>query len=91
MEILTILSDIVIVFLSIWILLKLKGYGGLIGESLARVGYGTVIIGLSQIIETIRLDYLRIDLPTLEIVHHLIFILGLVLIAIGFKRLMEGK
>ena len=87
----TILLDLVIVFLALWILFKLKGYGGLIGESLTKIGYGIVVIGFSQIIETVDPDMLAMSASTLETTLHLIFILGLILLALGFKRLMEGK
>ncbi|MDD2657745.1 MAG: hypothetical protein PHD04_03760 [Candidatus Pacebacteria bacterium] len=91
MELIAILLDVLIVFLSLWILFKLKGYGGLIGESLTKVGYGTVILGFSQIIETANTDFFPIDSSTMEMIHHVIFIIGLSLLALGFKRLMEGK
>jgi len=91
MELITIALDILIVFLSLWILFKLKGYGGLIGESLTKVGYGTVILGFSQIIETIDTTFLHVDASVMEMIHHLIFIVGLTFLALGFKRLMEGK
>lgn len=91
MEILTIGTDLIIAFLSMWILLKLRGYGGLIGESLTKVGYGTVLLGFSQVFETYRLDFLMSDAPILEMTHHVIYIIGLLMIASGYKRLMEGK
>lgn len=91
MEIMTILLDLVIVFLALWILFKLKGYGGLIGESLTKIGYGIVVIGFSQIIETVDPGVLAMSASTLETTHHFIFLLGLILLALGFKRLMEGK
>lgn len=91
MEILMMVSEILIISLSLWILFKLRGYGGLIGKSLSNIGYGTVILGFSQIIETLPLEFLAIETTTLESIHHLIFLIGLILIAVGFKRLMEGK
>lgn len=91
MEIMTFALDTLIIILAVWILFKLKGYGGLIGESLTKVGYGIVILGISQILETVDPSFLRIDESVLEMTHHLVFLLGLTLLALGFKRLMEGK
>ena len=47
MENITIVFDVAIAAASLWVLSKLIGYGGEIGDSLAKVGYGIVIIGLS--------------------------------------------
>lgn len=91
MEALMMVTDVLIIALSLWILFKLRGYGGLIGKSLSNIGYGTIILGFSQIIETLPLDFLAIEAATLESIHHIIFLIGLILIAVGFKRLMEGK
>lgn len=90
MELINTIFSAVILLLSIWILLKLSGHGGFVGSSLNLIGYGTVVLGLSQVIETVRLDYWNIQPEMMEMAHHFIFIMGLVMIAIGFRNLM-GK
>jgi hypothetical protein len=91
MEIISILLAIVIGLLSIWILLKLNRYGGFIGAILSKIGYGTIILGLSQIIETPGLNFFNLEDATMDMVHHLVFIVGLSLIAWGFRDLLEKK
>lgn len=91
MENLTILFDTLIALLSIWVLLKLIGYGGIIGKSLSQVGYGIVIIGLSQFVETFGLILFNASIITIEIVHRFILTVGFFFVAWGFKNLMDKK
>lgn len=92
METTTVLIDLVIAALSVWVLIKVTGYGGIIGTALTLVGYGIIIIGVSQFFETAGLYFLNAEMSTLEIVHlihHLILFTGMVLVFLGFEKLMN--
>ncbi len=91
MEILAIIFTLIIIVLSVWILSKLIGRGGFIGKALSKIGYGTVIIGFSQVIETSEFNFFNIGASMMQLLHHFIFIIGLSLIAWGFKDLMDPK
>ena len=91
MENVTILLDVVVALLSLWILIKLTGHGGFVGQSFAMIGYGTIIIGLSQIFETIGISIVNIDVPTVELVYRIILLIGIVFMALGIKNLMTKK
>ena len=88
----TLSFDVLIAILSIWVLLKLTGYGGVIGEALTMVGYGIIIVGLSQFIETIGLYFLSSDMGVegvVHFVHRLVLLTGMLLVFFGFKKLMD--
>jgi hypothetical protein len=92
MDILTLSFDALIAILSIWVLLKLTGFGGVMGEALNMVGYGIIIVGLSQFIETIGLYFLSSEMGIAEIVHfghRLVLLSGMLLVFFGFSRLMK--
>ncbi|MCX6753499.1 MAG: hypothetical protein NTV03_00340 [Candidatus Nomurabacteria bacterium] len=89
MENITILFDVFIAILSLWVLFKLLGYGGSIGRSLSQVGYGIVIIGFSQIVETFGLIFLDKNVFDVHIVHRSILTIGFFLVAWGFGSLMK--
>jgi len=89
MENITILLNIFIAVLSFWVLFKLIGYGGTIGRSLSQIGYGIVIIGLSQFVETLGLVLLNANIATTEMVHRLILTIGFFFVAWGFGVLMR--
>ena len=89
MENITILFDVLIAILSLWVLFKLLGYGGSIGKSLSQVGYGIVIIGFSQIVETFGLIFLDKNVFDVHIVHRSILMIGFFLVAWGFGSLMK--
>jgi hypothetical protein len=91
MENITVIFDIFIAILSILILFKLIGYGGLIGKSLSQVGYGLVIIGFSQIVETVGLIFVNKNVFDVHIVHRSVLVVGFFLVAWGFKNLMNKK
>jgi len=80
----TIIAVVVLIF-SI-----LSGYGGVVGKAFNIIGWGTVIMGISYIIETIF-----INLPghhqayAIIFIHHFLVAFGFVMIAYGFKILMK--
>jgi membrane-bound acyltransferase YfiQ involved in biofilm formation len=89
MENITILFDTCIALLSIWVLFKLIGYGGNIGKSLSQIGYGIVIIGISQAVETMGLMFIDKNVFDIHIIHRSILVIGFSLVAWGFKNLMN--
>ena len=91
MKNITILFDVIIALLSLWVLFKLLGYGGIIGKSLSIIGYGIIIIGLSQFVETFGLILFTTNLIIIEIIHRFILTIGFIFIAWGFKNLMTKK
>ncbi len=94
MDMLTFSFDVVIALLSILILVKLTGYGGLIGDALKMIGYGVIIIGISQFIETIGLYAMGEEMHSTDVVHffhRLVLLSGMLLVFFGFRKLMEGK
>ncbi|MDO8601793.1 MAG: hypothetical protein Q7R62_01515 [bacterium] len=92
MDTLTLSFDVLIAILSIWVLLKLTGFGGVIGEALNMIGYGIIVIGLSQFIETLGLYFLNSEMGIVEIVHfvhRLVLLSGMLLVFFGFRKLMN--
>ena len=93
MDTITLSFDILIALLSLWVLVKLTGYGGPIGQALNMVGYGIITIGISQFIETVGLYFLgNAGMGTVEIVHffhRFVLLSGMLLVFFGFKKLMN--
>lgn len=93
MDIITLSFDVLIALLSIWVLVKLTGYGGVIGKALNMIGYGIITIGLSQFIETVGLYFLGdAGMNVVEIVHFVhrfVLLSGMLLVFFGFRRLMN--
>jgi hypothetical protein len=95
MDFITLSFDIVIALLSVLVLIKLRGYGGIIGDSLKMIGYGIITVGVSQFIETVGLYFLGdAGMGTVEIVHfahRLVLLGGMLLVFFGFRKLMGDK
>ena len=91
MENITVVFDVLIAFASLWVLSKLIGYGGSIGNSLTKVGYGIVIIGFSQLAETFGLIFFNNNIIDAHVVNRSLITVGFIFVAWGFKNLMEEK
>ena len=89
METTTVILDVLIALTSLWVLSKVIGYGGSIGDSLAKVGYGIVFIGFSEIVETIGLVVFNSDIFAIHILNRSLLLVGFALVSWGFKNLME--
>ena len=74
----------------IWIFSILSGYGGVVGKAFKVVGWGTVIMGASHIIEVVSLklpDHHEAIFITIG--HHFLAAFGFFMIAYGFNMLMK--
>jgi hypothetical protein len=81
---------VAVIIAVIWIFSALSGYGGMVGKSFEIVGWGTVIMGVSHIIEVISLNLPGHHEAYLIIfAHHFFAAFGFIMIAYGFNILMK--
>lgn len=90
MENITLFLDVLIAGLSIFVLLKVTGYGGIIGGELSAIGYGIIIIGLAQIFETISLTFFK-GVFDADLVHRTLVTVGFFFLAWAFNKMMKKK
>ena len=81
--------DILIIITAFWALMKLMGYGGPIGKSFKMIGIGIFIMGIAQIVETTGILLFTVEMSTMEILHRVFMLLGIILIVAGFQNLMK--
>jgi hypothetical protein len=80
--------DVLLVGASIWMLLSVRGVGGIVGQTLNLIIIGAVILGLAHVIADVALLF-KID-PTLNnFIHRLIVLVGFVLVALGFRQAQQ--
>jgi hypothetical protein len=80
--------DVLLVAASIWMLLSVRGVGGIVGRTLNLIIIGAVILGLAHVIADVALLF-KID-PTLNnFIHRLIVLIGFVLVALGFRQAQQ--
>jgi hypothetical protein len=89
-----IILDVVLVLAAIWMVITVRGLGGIVGRSLNLVTIGALVLGMAHLLSTIlKATVPSITTPpTLEaMIHRLIVLAGFVLLVVGFQRISELK
>lgn len=74
----------------IYIFTLVSGYGGKIGQSFRMIGWGVILMGVSHFVETISTHFLMMQENNfMSLVYHSIASLSFVIVAYGFKKLMQ--
>lgn len=85
----SILLDIALVAMSIWMVFIVTGYGGYIGMAFNMIGWGAVIMGVAHIMETITTHILGFNPSLVELLHRAVVLLGFTLIVLGFRKFIS--
>lgn len=85
--------DFVLVAASIWMVIVVRGIGGIVGRSLNLIVAGAIVLGIAHLIATFagpgRLNLF--DGTTNNFVHRVIVLAGFVLLVFGFRRIRVMK
>jgi hypothetical protein len=87
--------DVVLVLAAIWMVITVRGLGGIVGRSLNLVTIGAVILGMAHLLSTIlkRTTLLgeSVNAPLESMVHRLVVLVGFIVLAVGFQQIRELK
>lgn len=85
--------DFVLVVAAIWMVIVVRGIGGIVGKSLNLIVAGAIVLGVAHLIATFAgPGQLSIfDGPTNNFVHRLIVLGGFVLLVFGFRQIRAIK
>jgi hypothetical protein len=86
-----IIMDFVLVAASIWMVVVVRGIGGIIGASMTRLVIGALILGFAHLIATLGTNVLMIEGPLNNFIHRLIVMAGFVVLVFGFRKIAEIK
>lgn len=89
-----IVMDFILVAASIWMVIVVRGIGGIVGRSLNMIVAGAIVLGFAHLIATFAgPDYLKIfpDGVTNNFFHRIIVLLGFILLVMGFRRIRVMK
>lgn len=92
--IINIILDIVLVLAAIWMVITVRGLGGIVGRSLNLVTIGALILGIAHLLSTVLKQLVpAITQPAaLEaMIHRLVVLAGFVVLVVGFQRISELK
>jgi hypothetical protein len=83
------LLDFVLVGASIWMVLAVRGLGGIVGKTLGLITIGAIVTGLAHLVATLQHRLFPIE-PTLEsFIHRTIVLVGFVLLVMGFQQVRQ--
>lgn len=91
MDTVNIILDLVLIATAIWMVLTVRGFGGVVGRTMNLITYGAIITGLAHLIATLEGRYLEIDATTDAFIHRMIVLVGFALLAAGFRQIKELK
>lgn len=93
-QIINVVLDIILIVAAIWMVVTVRGIGGVVGKTLNYIVIGTVILGIAHLVATItgRLGIFVIDGVDYDGTIHRVFVLaGFVVLVYGFRQLQAMK
>jgi hypothetical protein len=88
---LNIVFDFVLVAASIWMIIAVRGVGGLFGRTLNWIVAGAIILGIAHLLATLGTRVLNIEGNLNNLIHRVIVLAGFVVLVVGFRQLSELK
>lgn len=86
--------DFVLVAAAVWMVIVVRGIGGIVGRSLTLIVAGAIVLGIAHLVATFAGpgQFLAIfDGPTNNFVHRLIVLIGFILLVFGFRQIRAIK
>ena len=84
--------DVILILAAIWMVIVVRGLGGVIGRGLNWITIGTVILGIAHLLDTLmRQIPLGWDGPTYSFAHRIVVLAGFLLLIVGFQQIQTIK
>jgi hypothetical protein len=85
---LNIVLDIVLIVASLWMVMTVRGIGGIVGKTLTFIVIGAVILGVAHLLATLTADpFGRWN----QTVHRVVVLVGFVFLVYGLRQLKTIK
>jgi apolipoprotein N-acyltransferase len=91
MSTINVILDFVLVAASIWMIIAVRGVGGLVGRTLNFIVIGAIILGVAHLVATLGTSVLHLDGTLNNMIHRIIVLLGFVFLIFGFQQIRELK
>jgi hypothetical protein len=87
------IMDFVLVAAAVWMVIVVRGIGGIVGRSLTLIVGGAIVLGIAHLVATFAgpAQLAIFDESTNSFVHRLIVLLGFVLLVFGFRQIRAIK
>ena len=85
-----VILDIILVVASLWMLMTIRGIGGIMGKTLTFIVIGAVILGAAHLLATLTGPIVN-DGALNNVIHRVVVLIGFVFLAFGFRQLRAMK
>jgi hypothetical protein len=84
--------DVILILAAIWMVIVVRGLGGIIGRGLNWITIGALVLGIAHLLDTLlRAVPLGWDGPTYSFVHRIVVLAGFVVLIVGFQQIQTIK
>jgi hypothetical protein len=83
-----IVLDLILIAASVWMILAVRGIGGMVGRTLNFIVIGTVILGVAHLQATLTADMFGSANGT---IHRVVVLVGFIFVAFGFRQIAAMK
>jgi hypothetical protein len=83
--------DFVLLAAAIWMVLSVRGVGGIVGKTLNLITIGAIVLGLAHLVTTLQHRLFPIDASMESFVHRIIVLIGFILLVFGFQQIRQLK
>ncbi len=85
---LAVILDIILVLAAVWMVISVRGVGGVVGRTVGYIVFGALITGLAHLLATVSAGWFdEFD----GVVHRIVVLVGFVFLVIGFRELQGMK
>jgi hypothetical protein len=81
--------DVILILASVWMLISVRGIGGIMGKTLSLVIAGAIILGMAHLIADAGTGLFHLAGPLNNFIHRLIVLVGFILLALGFRQAQQ--
>lgn len=89
MSTVNLILDVVLVATAVWMVISVRGLGGIVGKTLTLITVGAVITGLAHLLATLQHRLIPWESGFESLVHRIIVLGGFVLLVAGFRQIRE--
>ena len=85
--------DVVLILAAIWMVIVVRGLGGIIGRGLNWITVGALVLGIAHLLDTVMRAVIGTgwDAATFSFAHRIVVLAGFVVLIIGFQQIRAIK
>ena len=85
--------DFVLIAAAIWMVVVVRGLGGIIGRGLNWITVGALVLGIAHLLDTAMRQVIGAgwDAATFSFAHRIVVLAGFVVLIVGFQQIRDIK